>query len=1349
MFEAFQICPYTGLRSFTEDESLYFKGREEDIDQATSQLQKNKFLMLTGASGDGKSSLIYAGIIPNARAGFLKSKYSQWCVADFRPERTPFQNLCKSVARQLEIADVNTVASELHHGFSALVDLYRNSKRYADTASVAWQMSDDKQKAALKRDAANLIILVDQFEEFFTNSENYHHGVPSKEATLVLNLLLETARIALDEDLPIYVVFTMRSDYIGQCAAFRGLPEYLGFSQFFVPRLNRVQLQQVIEEPAKLSGNRISRRLTERLIHDITEGVDQLPILQHALNQIWVAADRGNEEMDLLHYAMVGGMHVDELPDEQVPRFREWFNTLPPEIKACYHEPSLQNVLDTHTNKLYEQAARYYSEQSGKSIPVEDAKLIIRTAFTCLTKIDQSRAVRNRMTLDEITRILNHPSYGTEAVCGVLNIFREPGNTFIHPFIREDDPESSTIEDDQVLDITHESLIRNWNYLGQWAKEENESRSISLDFEQQLGRWVNSGKSNNFLLSIGPLTYFEDWFNRVKPNVYWIARYLPEDVGSEEKLRKSREVLGNAQEFIKRSADKHVVTRTIMRYGPRRIAAVIAIVAFIGLSSFAVRNYFNKQNESVLKAMHQKNMALVADPKITLINRVDLVCEEMKLGLVTSRETIDGIRDTLQKINVATSSAGLMLIQGRGKPEKEIMEMLTVSDSLLDVYNVNINDPVHFSSYLKELNDMRTALEFANFYIQGPQAAELKKKHIARTRSMVKQILEEQPKSLTNLTEFNISLEYVVGNKGFSAEEVNGILAVLSPFENVSRSAWVVANYSQDKVMRRGEQDYGFLHNGLYQELAYLYAAVGNSAGTLRCIDTLLSYSQINYQGDYNWGADNASHIAAVFYRNGAADKLDSFVQGYCARKKISEETFYGFLLARSIPDRIAVTGLDLYFWTNVKMNLSLRFGGIDQITFFSEKYRQRVNATVTDEDQKNFLYAFSYKQEGVLRAVWNRGSKDPSGADERFEQAVAWYDKVSPAFLEKKELVIGVSAVDQIQGVTKDLFIFPDLKPNYYPIEPRNFFHSYLTDEFLEFIIDKGLFDKFYPGQVELIQLSYWLQNYNVKMFFPSGFMARRVRYEVLQKLDAELERRKAVGAQDFNILYLYLGLEAQERKEKDKMLSYYRKLQPYKFLNILQVKEYGNNINNGTIRQIAFAVKGLSEAGNFDEGYQLMSTFKKPSNRSSIYSFAAGEIMVGNGDSKLAERFIDSAKAELSRIKEVRGNQAYREGLAYALTLQDPEAAQAEIKPLIKNLQQKNISTMRTSRAFAFQEKLYRADEIKPALISDNDMAELQWNILFGYSLKRDVSPEWETYHKYYRPFIARVIFYEDETN
>ena len=336
MFDDFNICPYTGLRSFTEEESIYFKGRDEHIQQATAQLEQNKFLMLTGASGDGKSSLVYAGIIPNARSGFLKATYSNWQVIDFRPERSPLQNLSESIAAGLDIANVDTIKAELQHGFSALIDLYRSSKRFNDETTNEWQQADDAAKAAITREAANLIILADQFEEFFTNPENYQRGVPSVESTLVLNILLETARIALEENLPIYVIFTMRSDYIGQCAAFRGLPEAIGFSQFFVPRMNRKQLQEVIEEPATLSGNTITRRLTERLIEDITDGTDQLPMVQHALNQIWKMADSGKEEMDLIHYAMVGGIALADLPDIDQQRFAKWFDDLPKKIKICY-----------------------------------------------------------------------------------------------------------------------------------------------------------------------------------------------------------------------------------------------------------------------------------------------------------------------------------------------------------------------------------------------------------------------------------------------------------------------------------------------------------------------------------------------------------------------------------------------------------------------------------------------------------------------------------------------------------------------------------------------------------------------------------------------------------------------------------------------------------------------------------------------------------------------------------------------------------------------------------------------------------------------------------------------------
>lgn len=123
------------------------------------------------------------------------------------------------------------------------------------------------------------------------------------------------------------------------------------------------------------------------------------------------------------------------------------------------------------------------------------------------------------MTLKEIVNIIGKPGISIQEVGAVLNIFREPGNTFIHPFILEN-PDSHILKENDVLDITHESLIRNWQYLKQWAKEEFDNYTISLDFEQQLNRWVESGKSNDFLLPIGPLTYFENWFNSSKPNAH-------------------------------------------------------------------------------------------------------------------------------------------------------------------------------------------------------------------------------------------------------------------------------------------------------------------------------------------------------------------------------------------------------------------------------------------------------------------------------------------------------------------------------------------------------------------------------------------------------------------------------------------------------------------------------------------------------------------------------------------------------------------------------------------------------------------------------------------------------------
>ncbi len=1338
MYEAEQICPYTGLRAFTEEESLYFKGREDDIDQATKQLQRNKFLMLTGASGDGKSSLIYAGIIPNARAGFLKSKYTQWCVADFRPERTPFHNLCKAIARQLDIANPYTVQSELNHGFSAIIDLYKNSKRYIDTNSIAWQQADDAGKAAMKREAGNLIILVDQFEEFFTNPENYHKGVPSTDANLVLNLLLETARIALDEDLPVYIVCTMRSDYIGQCAAFRGLPEYIGFSQFFVPRLNRTQLQQVIEEPAVLSGNRITRRLTERLIHDLTEGVDQLPILQHALNQVWHAADnarlndqvgQGNEEMDLIHYAMVGGMPAQELPDEQVDRFNNWFIGLLPHIKACYHEPNLQNVLDTHTNKLYEQAAEYFTQKTGKAISEEDARAIIKTTFTCLTKIDQSRAVRNRMTLKEITNIIGRPEFGTKEVGAVLNIFREPGNTFIRPFIT-DDSESHTLHENDVLDITHESLIRNWEFLEQWAKEEFDNYTISLDFEQQLNRWVESDKSNGFLLSIGPMTYFENWFNTAKPNAYWIARYLPEDTEEDKKLSNAKLVLGNAKEFLTQSAAKHVVTRTIMRYGPKRIAAVLALMAFIVLSSFAVRDYFQKQNGNVLKSIKEQTFELANEPKLNPNFPVSPITEQLILGNLTIPEVIDAIKEPGQKIKITTGIATQLVLQGRYEPRNEIFQSLSIADSLLEQFVIPENNK-GINEGLTLLHDYSVTAGFAFYTNPDEKLNSLIQRNAKRSANSSLQVFKKQPKDFDNIRYLNLALENGISHKILSAEDISGLLGILSPFENDSRSPWVENIYQRNKVNIHGGSNYGPKHNGLYQELAYLYAASGNSGKVLQCMDSLLRYQESFYQNDYATFIDNAANIAAVFYTYGTTGQLDEFVNGYCDRKKISAPEFYNRLVSRALIDANVTSAANFYAGGGGQefSNMNLKFSNDQMISFFFTKLKEEI-LKIKEANEKNFEMAVALKNEGVFNDYRKeiRGI-EVTGNNQDFQDAINYYRQVSKEYLNQSISLVGVSGNDIISMPRRFLFLYPDYRIPFHPAEPRTIIQFFNSSSFVDYVISNNLFDALYENEADFNFFQLWFLDYQVVMSSLDWFFRDPIPFEKLDRLATKLEERNANQNSDLNILYLHLSEQAFNQNKVDQGISYLKKIHPDKLLNAFQYKNF-SFVNDYSFKMLGKAIANLSSNNQFDVAYKLLDVFKKEVNRSSLYGYASQLITLRKQKSEMAQRLLDSAQIEMKRLDNPAVFQPNRHQVAIAWMYQDPGKNSKLAYQTIKNSSNKFAAITEFSRSYAMNENLYKAKQQAPGLISSADKSFFFVSIARGYASTKSPIKEWKKF-------------------
>jgi len=627
-----RLCPYIGLRPFEEADALFFHGREKHIDKLLDQLIEKKFVMVTGASGDGKSSLVFAGVLPALRANRLPSPYPRWAIAALRPEKRPLTNLAESLASALGFSNTAAVEERLTYGFSALVDLYKSSPAYIDPSSPEFLALPDAEKSKRLRQGANLLILVDQFEEFFTNEENYTQGVASPLAQITVNLLSETIHLAQRDNLPIWVIFTMRSDYIGQCVAFHGFAELIGESTYFVPRLTREEFQAVIEKPSENNGDRLTARLTQRLLNDVGDGIDQLPVLQHALHRIWHAANHGKDTLDLIHYALSGGLAPHKLPESDRPLFEKYVATLPPDEVPFYQQGRLRNVLNTHAESLYNRLDRLYEKRYGQTLPLTTLQKIAETAFVCLTRLDEGRGVRNRMTLQEITDILGTEGINHQVVAQVLGLLRETTHSFLQPYLEPGAPPELSPND--TLTISHESLIRNWDRLIRWAETEAQSVRIFRELKFQVQRWLGANQANRFLLSGGAYQYFAEWYYKVQPNAAWIRRYIPKEelVPDVPPIRQATALREAIDLYLARSKARIERNR-------RLLLLALAIISLLLLFSLVALYYANLQRQEALRqeaeARRQAKIALeqkaLAERNAAEARRQQLIAERERL----------------------------------------------------------------------------------------------------------------------------------------------------------------------------------------------------------------------------------------------------------------------------------------------------------------------------------------------------------------------------------------------------------------------------------------------------------------------------------------------------------------------------------------------------------------------------------------------------------------------------------------------------------------------------------------------------------------------------------------------
>jgi WD40 repeat protein len=474
--------PYRGFNAFEFEHAPVFFGRTRAIDEVIGQLRnqmsqgKPPFVLIFGASGSGKSSLLRAGVIPALVTGGIE-QFTSWRRAVFRPSQSSgnlFEGLAAALCGPTAIPEITEAGIEIEElaerlrnnpeGFEMyLAGTLQQSARQSHTAEKQRLQEEslklrDQGKTndadylerlllAMRLPELRLLLGLDQLEELFVLEDRF----PASERKLFVHAIASLVRT---KPSCVWVVGTLRSDYFSRCEESQDFARLMdGDGRYRLLPPNGVELGQLIRQPAQAAGfrfedDRTKGRLDEVLRDAALTEEGSLPLLELTLDRLYEAAIP-THEMTHEAYKKLGG-----------------------------ETEGLRGVLV----KVAETCYAALSEAGKRSFPKVFKSLASLDSASGPTKRKRERFSKRTMRHEALKRL----GSGADEVLDQFVTAR---------LLVMDNDDSGAV----VVSVAHEALLNEWGFLHELLEREIDFLRLRARFGAAAAEWERDGRNSGRL----------------------------------------------------------------------------------------------------------------------------------------------------------------------------------------------------------------------------------------------------------------------------------------------------------------------------------------------------------------------------------------------------------------------------------------------------------------------------------------------------------------------------------------------------------------------------------------------------------------------------------------------------------------------------------------------------------------------------------------------------------------------------------------------------------------------------------------------------------------------------------